>query len=122
MKVLIDGVSYIPEPKIVTDNRLLEALEVRFEHYYHDEITVRKYLRELLRTLWEQKDSFHGKRPFGYSGWEFDLMKPLAKAGFIDLGPLDENGYPYEWTDDQINKADAYVHDLILAMCHGVKE
>jgi hypothetical protein len=90
------------------------ALEIRFDHdEVGDDITVRQYLRELLSELWEEEESFSGKRPFGNSGWQHDLYRPLHKAGFIDMGPVTEDGEYFNWTLDQINYAHAFVHDLI---------
>lgn len=43
------------------------------------EITVREYFVSLLRTLWDQEDTFSGKRPFGDSGWKWDLISPIAE-------------------------------------------
>ena len=50
------------------------------------------YLRVLFLTLWQEKEGFNSKRPFGNSCWEFELAKPLIKHGIID-GKLDEDGY-----------------------------
>lgn len=44
-----------------------------------------------MRTLWSETEGFSGKRPFGNSGWEFDLYKPLVEAGAIK-GKI-EDGY-----------------------------
>ncbi len=73
-------------------------------------ITIREYLELLLLTLWDDQEGFSGKRPFGNSGWEYDLYQPLVKGGFID-GELDSEGYIYK-----INKveAHAFVRDLIV--------
>lgn len=91
------------------------ALAVRFDSDAGDDLTVRGYLRELLSTVWSEGESFDGKRPFGNSGWELDLLVPLAKAGFVDLGPMhSEYGEPYNWTATQVNVASAFVGDLIL--------
>ena len=122
MEVLIDGVKYVPAPPAPTGKTLADALEIRFDSDVGDDVTVRQYLHELLRTLWEEQECFSGKRPFGNSGWDHDLYGPLAKAGLIDLGPLDEDGMPVNWTDEQINLAHAYVHDLIAAAFFGVHE
>jgi len=54
--------------------------------------TVGDYLRVLLSTLWQEEDGFSGKRPFGNSGWKFDVYLGLMTAGHID-GELDEDGY-----------------------------
>ena len=102
MEVLINGVRYIPAPPEPTGKGLLDALEVRFDSDAGDGLTVRQYLHKLMSLLWKEQESFDGKRPFGNSDWEFDLYKPLAKAGFIDLGPLhEEDGEPFNWTKDQ---------------------
>lgn len=54
--------------------------------------TVRGYLIVLLDAVWSERDGFSGKRPFGNSGWQYDLYEALGKAGFI-LYEWDEHGY-----------------------------
>ncbi len=57
--------------------------------------TVRGYLTALLAELWEQEQSFNGKRPFGNSSWQYDIYLPLARAGLV-TGTVtgdDEDGY-----------------------------
>lgn len=54
--------------------------------------TVREYLKQLLLILWEKEECFNGKRPFGNSGWKWDIYTSLVSAGLID-GELDEEGY-----------------------------
>ena len=53
--------------------------------------TVRGYLVALLDQLWREDECFSGKRPFGNSGWQYDLYGPMVKAGII-RGKLDEDG------------------------------
>lgn len=65
--------------------------------------TVRGYLIKLLETLWREQEGFSGKRPFGNSSWECDLLIPLVKAGLIE-GSLDEDGY-LETLDDGAGEA-----------------
>lgn len=64
-----------------------------------DAATIRDYLIALLATLWEEKDGFTGKRPFGNSGWDGDLVIALIRAGLIE-GALDEDGYLESCDDD----------------------
>jgi hypothetical protein len=45
--------------------------------------TVKEYLVELLAHLWDEGEGFSGKRPFGNSGWEYDLYEALGNAGLI---------------------------------------
>ncbi len=71
--------------------RQLEKIK-NIKFYSNDlnrEITIKEYLKELLRTLWIGGESFSGKRPFGNSGWEYDLYLPLIKENII-IGSLDE--------------------------------
>jgi len=117
MNVTIDGIRYVPELDQPKDAGLLAALEVRFSSSAGDDLTVREYLRMLLMAVWNEGEGFSGKRPFGNSGWEGDIFDPLVKAGFIP-GTIDPYGYAV--VNSGVN-ARAYVRDLILAMCHGVK-
>jgi len=117
MEVIIDGVKYVPVPDVPTDTGLLSALEVRFNSNAGDNLTVRDYLRTLLETLWREGEEFSGKRPFGNSGWEYDLYAPLIKAGFIN-GTLNEDGYVENLEREE---AEPYVFKLITAAFHGVE-
>jgi hypothetical protein len=51
--------------------------------------TVRDYLRELLFTLWREGEGFCGKRPFGNSGWERELLSSLPESAVGDRDPID---------------------------------
>lgn len=90
-----------------------KALDLRFDSDAGDDLSIREYLCELLLVLWAEGEGFSGKRPFGNSGWEHDLYKPLIKAKLVP-GELDEDGYLE--TVDQF-KADALVRKLIEHMC-----
>ena len=61
--------------------------------------TIGGYLVALLRTLWDEDEGFSGKRPFGNSGWTWDLYVPLVKAGVIS-GRLDSDGYIEDCDDE----------------------
>lgn len=117
MEVIIDGVRYVPAPAPATDKTLLSALEVRFDSDAGEQITMRDYLHNLLSTLWAEGEGFSGKRPFGNSGWDYEIYKPLIAAGFIP-GKLDADGY-IETVDK--DEAAAYVFDLIQAAFYGVQ-
>ena len=54
--------------------------------------SIREYLKALLEELFRKGEGFSGKRPFGNSGWEYDLFKPLIKAGAVE-GKFDGDGY-----------------------------
>ena len=117
MAVLIDGVLYVPAPTPVTGKTVLAALDLRFDSDAGKNLTVRDYLRRLLETLWVEGESFSGKRPFGNSGWEHDLYKPLIAGGFIS-GRLDADGYVEDYARAEAGR---YVHRLIVAAFNGVQ-
>lgn len=74
-----------------------------------DARTVGHYLRTLLWTIWQDGEYFSGKRPFGNSGWEYDLYKTLISGGFVS-GELDEDGY-IDSVDEE--SADEIIFDCI---------
>lgn len=92
------------------DKEMLEsALAIRFDSDAGDNITIRDYLHRLLSRVWELGEAFSGKRPFGNSGWDYELYQPLVRAGLIP-GALDEDGYI-----DEVDSAKgaAFVQSLI---------
>jgi hypothetical protein len=117
MKVVIDGVLYAPMPNIPSDGSLLSALELRIDSDAGDNITIRDYLHELLALVWAEGDGFNGKRPFGNSGWEYELYIPLIAAGYVD-GVLDE-GYIESF---DLKAARAFIQQLIAAAIYGVRD
>ena len=89
------------------------ALELKvvgdFEGY-----TIRKYLTELLVTLWSEGEGFSGKRPFGNSGWQWDVYVPLVRAGLIS-GEIDKQ-YDEVVDVDEATGADFVVKLIERAM------
>lgn len=65
------------------------------------ELTIRQWLAELLLTLWREEEGFSGKRPFGNSGWQWDVAAVLIKAGAI-TGKLDSDGFVDEADDEEL--------------------
>ena len=63
-------------------------------------LTVGGYLQALLTELWREGEGFSGKRPFGNSGWEYELYQAVI-AGGAATGELDEDG----GVDDEGNAA-----------------
>lgn len=49
-----------------------------------DAETIRDYLIKLLSAVWREGEGFSGKRPFGNSSWEYELYRPLVRAGLIE--------------------------------------
>ncbi len=80
-------------------------------------VTLREYFHALLSTLWHEEEGFSGKRPFGNSGWQGDVYRPLAKAGYVTG---DEDGYVAYGEDRRV--AARVVQDLIYFAIHGKPE
>jgi len=91
----------------------LGALDLKFHCGDLDrDLTIRDYLKELLETLFRETEGFSGKRPFGNSGWDYDLAKPLIEVGCI-AGRIDEYGYAEEF-DEAVYTA--FVYSMIRAL------
>lgn len=69
-----------------------ELLDLELPENDSGEGTVGGYLLALLTELWREEEGFSGKRPFGNSGWQYDLYIPMIRAGAIDGISLDEDG------------------------------
>jgi hypothetical protein len=74
-----------------------EILALPMDHNDAGATTIQAYLQALLVTLWQEEESFSGKRPFGNSDWQWDVYKALVKGGAVpgkvdddDLQELDE--------------------------------
>lgn len=76
--------------------------------------TLGEYFENLLLTLWDEQEDFSGKRPFGNSGWEYDVYAALISAGVVD-GSLDEEGYVTEVTYSAANDIIAEMIKAIFA-------
>lgn len=64
-----------------------------------DADTIRDYMKALLRAVLTETESFDGKRPFGNSGWDWDMHMPLVRAGLVS-GKIDSDGYLSEHDAD----------------------
>lgn len=58
--------------------------------------TIRDYLVNLLQAVVSQGEGFSSKRPFGNSGWEWDLPEALVRVGLVE-GTLDEDDCLDAW-------------------------
>lgn len=76
----------------VPDFEQILNLPVDPEYLPEGVTTIRDYLIRLLSDVWKEEEGFDGKRPFGNSGWTYDLITPLLRAGLVE-GKLDADGY-----------------------------
>lgn len=89
------------DPQQETDARLILGLPMRQNDARA--ATVRDYLVRLLATLWREQEGFSGKRPFGNSSWDHDLLLALADGGVV-CAVLDEYGYIQEIDEERANE------------------
>lgn len=68
--------------------------------------SLREYFKKLVYRVWQENEGFSGKRPFGNSGWQYDVYDCLQKIDVISEHDIDEN----------IRQVDAIVLRLIQAM------
>lgn len=72
--------------------------------------TVREYIVMISLEVWRHGEGFSGKRPFGNSGWQDELMEPLISAGLVRGD--DDGLVVYK----DISAADAMIESAILAL------
>lgn len=77
--------------------------------------TVRDYLRALLLQLWESREDFSSKRPFGNSGWEHELYVSLVLANVVE-GTIRETEHGREVECDDEDTAHELITRAIKAM------
>jgi hypothetical protein len=73
------------------------------------ELSVKDYLKELLMAVWREDEGFSGKRPFGNSGWKYEIYECLIEYCVVP-GTLDEDGYVIEIDTE---KADEIIYGII---------
>lgn len=89
------------------------VLELPMEPNGADARTVREYLSALVMAVWIEKEGFSGKRPFGDSSWDYDLIEALFQAGFLP-GDHPEPGWGH--TDEQNTIGDRLIRLAIDAL------
>lgn len=96
-------------------NEILALTTLRYD--LNEEITLRQYFYDLMSTLWCEQDGFDNKRPFGNSGWDYEIYKPLVQAGLVK-GRIDADGYIAELDDAEANE---FVLTKILQPLFGIE-
>lgn len=65
--------------------------------------TIGEYLITLLALLWNEKEGFDGKKPFGNSDWDGEVVETLVRAGLV-AGTVDEDGNTDDWDWDMADE------------------
>jgi len=79
-------------------------------------VTIRQFFYELMKKLWIEQDNFNGKRPFGNSSWDADLIVCLVKNKLIK-GKIDVDGYLEDYDNNELDK---FVTSKILKPLFGI--
>lgn len=88
-------------------------LEISFKSEdLHETLTIREYFIRLLIELWNEGEGFNGKRPFGNSGWDYQIYSALVANGIIE-GVRDSDGFLEHF--DQI-EADKLIIEAIKSL------
>lgn len=80
--------------------------------------TVREYLVWLLLRLWDERENFSGKRPFGSGAWYLELATPLIDAKMI-TGSFDENDCVEEYEEEKAHTLIRSAIEALLEKKHG---
>lgn len=94
-----------------------EVLDLPMQKNDADAETVGEYLMSLLLELWHEEESFSGKRPFGNSGWKYELYPALIKGGLVK-GEIDEECG--DLVDVDREAADELIAETIRSLFKGV--
>lgn len=100
-----DDFSHAAAQELASRKTPPNVLDLQIPHNDSQTTNVRAYLKCLLETLWIEEEGFSGKRPFGNSGWKYDLYLPLIQANFIN-GSIDEDG--------QVQECDSQAADNLI--------
>lgn len=71
-----------------------------FSSDLREDMTIREFLQRLLLTLFEEQDGFSGKRPFGNSCWDGDIIVCLIQNKIIS-GKVDGDNYLEDYKYDE---------------------
>ena len=92
-----------------------EILDLKMVENDADADTIRDYFKELLRELWTTTEGFSGKRPFGNSGWDYEIYRSLIENGAVEA-EINEDGYIETFDEKQRAKADKLIFKAIKAL------
>lgn len=98
----------------MSPEQIEQILNHKYSRWDLGECTIRHYLISLAAAVWDDGEGFSGKRPFGNSGWQWDVYCALADGGFI-TGHREEDGYWTELDEERGN-------DILAELFHYLKD
>jgi hypothetical protein len=104
MIVVIDDIEYVQKRFDYNPTPLTKALDTKiFCDRDNSIMSIREYLYELFSDLFHQGEDFNSKRPWGNSGWQFDVYTALIREGILP-GMLDSEGFLNNCDEDECKK------------------
>ncbi len=64
--------------------------------------TIREYLKSLLLRVWRDEENFSGKRPFGNSGWQYEVYKSILGIAYIPSSFTNVDDYDITYEDTEV--------------------
>jgi hypothetical protein len=90
-----------------------DVLAVRIEEGDSGAATVREFFVKLAAEVWHEGEGFSGKRPFGNSGWEYEIFQALGSAGLIAVREDRWGDHEYD-----LDRANDLVKLALVALAH----
>jgi hypothetical protein len=119
MKVIIDGIEYVPAIDLPADanvyDRALNAPMLFCDEFQN--VTVQSYLAALISKLLAEKWDFNAKRPFGSGFWFLGLIYSLIVCGYIPGKVYQDNDGDIQSAYSDI-EADRLILELIQYVFH----
>jgi hypothetical protein len=87
--VTVVFLTLILRKKTMTDQEILDK-----KYHFNDAgaNSLREYFKNLAYMVWQEEEGFSGKRPFGNSGWQYDVYKCLKEFGIVSEEQM-QRGY-----------------------------
>lgn len=95
------------------DKNALDLVIREYDDGCSDQTTIRDYLKELLCALVNEEENFSAKRPFGNSGWLWNLFIPLIQEGYIS-GELECEDDICDIVEIDLPEAKKFLTELIV--------
>lgn len=86
----------------------MNILDIKMQENDARASTIGEYFRKLAIKVWLLNEEFSGKRPFGNSGWQWEVYCALAAAGVI------EGSYSEKWGGWEISRHQMDIADELI--------
>lgn len=93
----------------------MNILDIEMQENDANAKTIKEYLKKLLLGVWIKEESFNGKRPFGNSGWKYEVYVALARAKVISAD-MDDDNYIQDISLAEEEKANNLIAEAIKSL------